>query len=971
MKKFKKNLSKTVFASFFIFQFVVSTAFMPVAVNAEDILDNSSENVSEETVSTEPSVAEESPVETSEFVAEEGEPLDVVAEEKTEESSVAGGNNGGGHTQVQICHASGQSGNFQVLTVDDDGTFGGHGNHENDIRPITDLNGDNVIDVADCTYTPTQGQYVDGVLKVCKVIIDEDGNIVSDWSAYSDSTFGTTLTLQGSQYNFNFNSNDTLSGGYNFSTVCKTQNVSVNVANLNSILFVKYEEEVIGGTTPFIANYFEGDAGETGLYNSQGGAMFDEFNTGDAAYDGQFELNENPNTGFSGTLFLVNEEQKSEDLGGSIKVCKIIIDKDSMIVEDWSTLPGTNTFAINFLGKPETLNSSFNEAGIPSSVVFDTATGNVNDSIFEWSKDGKTLIQDANCVMRSGLDFGNYFYDEEVVDGDNLSDWNPIVTQPGQTQYPEYYDGGNGQPIEDFNSFSAYDDTLFTDGDAARNTNSDGHIVLTEQNPNRTLVVMNRYKGDLVDPSNNSPVITVNPIEVCLPRDTTYDFMSGVTASDVEDGDLTSSVDVNIGNFVLGVPGVYTITYTVTDSDKNVDTATRTIIIKDNCGDEPEGPSCEANGDEIWAKITILDLEDLEEGGVSLNPDNTEVLTSNPYNEGAGDLQSRIYVGSNSEYKNSGEWFMVHDGTNPVIDATPFEDNVPGIAVQRVDGEVRFGIYGSHDERRPQNYERVVGTIEFFQGRNIGDWYSDIGDNKVDGAEVAVPDFIQEVSNNVLYFDLGVDVANDFLYAPYTFNPCDDGGDDGDDGDDDGDDNGGGGGGGSSGGGSRRRSEGEVLGATSCVAFTTYNRLGNKGGEIKALQTFLNEYMNAGLTVDGVYGRTTAQAVHDFQAFHWKEVIDPWTPPLSPNTTGWQYKSTRATINAIIDCPEAPVFLEDPAIMYSVTEVENEKPLTAEQIQKIYDLLIEAQTGDVLGAATTNVDALDYSNPNYDLMFGK
>ncbi|MDQ5901543.1 MAG: hypothetical protein QG580_258, partial [Patescibacteria group bacterium] len=450
---------------------------------------------------------------------------------------------------------------------------------------------------------------------------------------------------------------------------------------------------------------------------------------------------------------------------------------------------------------------------------------------------------------------------------------------------------------------------------------------------------------DPVDPDpDTDPTITVNPTEVCLPTDATvYDFMSGVTANDAEDGNITSSVVVEIGNFTLGVPGVYTITYTVTDSDKNTVTAIRTITIKENCS---ETPSCEANGNEIWAKITL----------------------TNVVSEGAGDLQSRIYVGSNSTYINSGEWFMVHDGTNAVVDATLFE-NVPGVAVQRVNGKVRFGIHGSHPERRPYAYERVVGTIEFFQG-DITTWENDLSDNnKFDGPEVTVPDTVS-VANNVLSFDLGVDIADDFLYAPYVFNPCDDGGDDGDD-DDDGDDNGGGGGGGSSGGGSSRRSEGEVLGATSCVAFTTYNRLGNKGGEIKALQTFLNEYMNAGLTVDGVYGRTTAQAVHNFQAFHWKEVIDPWTPPLSPNTTGWQYKSTRATINAIIDCPESPVFLEDPAVMYSVTEVENEKPFTAQQMQKIYDLLIEAQTGDVLGAATVNVDALDYSNPNYDLMFGK
>jgi len=181
---------------------------------------------------------------------------------------------------------------------------------------------------------------------------------------------------------------------------------------------------------------------------------------------------------------------------------------------------------------------------------------------------------------------------------------------------------------------------------------------------------------------------------------------------------------------------------------------------------------------------------------------------------------------------------------------------------------------------------------------------------------------------------------------------------------------GGGGGGGSSGGGRSGGGtgggfipEGEILGATSCVQFRTYNSIGNAGGEIRALQTFLNEYMNAGLIVDGVYGWTTAKAVHDFQAYHWREVIDPWTPPLSPNTTGWQYKTTRATINAIIDCPEAPVFLEDPMIMYQVLSVEDKKPLSDDQIQKVYDLLIQAQGGQVSGQVSgeTNVNSLTHA----------
>ena len=71
----------------------------------------------------------------------------------------------------------------------------------------------------------------------------------------------------------------------------------------------------------------------------------------------------------------------------------------------------------------------------------------------------------------------------------------------------------------------------------------------------------------------------------------------------------------------------------------------------------------------------------------------------------------------------------------------------------------------------------------------------------------------------------------------------------------------------------------------------------------------------------------------------------PWTTTLSPNTTGWQYKTTRAAINFLINCPEAPVYLEDPMTMHFVSDVSEKNILTEEELQSIYDLLIEATLG--------------------------
>jgi len=110
--------------------------------------------------------------------------------------------------------------------------------------------------------------------------------------------------------------------------------------------------------------------------------------------------------------------------------------------------------------------------------------------------------------------------------------------------------------------------------------------------------------------------------------------------------------------------------------------------------------------------------------------------------------------------------------------------------------------------------------------------------------------------------------------------------------------------------------EGDVLGA--CVPFTEYHRKGDVGGEVSKIQEFLNQEMNAGIIVDGVYGESTVKGVHAFQKKYFEQIISPWVPSFLARTTGKFYKTTRMMVNKIIDCPEAPVFLEDPKIMYEV-----------------------------------------------------
>jgi len=126
-------------------------------------------------------------------------------------------------------------------------------------------------------------------------------------------------------------------------------------------------------------------------------------------------------------------------------------------------------------------------------------------------------------------------------------------------------------------------------------------------------------------------------------------------------------------------------------------------------------------------------------------------------------------------------------------------------------------------------------------------------------------------------------------------------------------------------------SSGEVLGASddaTCPAFTQFHKRGDIGGDVKMIQQFLNDHMQAGLVVDGVYGPATEKAVHAFQQKYWEQTIKPWTPELSGDTTGRWYKTTRAWANELLDCREVSQVLEDTGRTYSTEMFVKEEETT-------------------------------------------
>ena len=64
-----------------------------------------------------------------------------------------------------------------------------------------------------------------------------------------------------------------------------------------------------------------------------------------------------------------------------------------------------------------------------------------------------------------------------------------------------------------------------------------------------------------------------------IEKNTELNLMDGVVASDQEDGNITSNIVVNDGGFSSNKVGTYKVTYTVTDSDSNITTKERTIVV--------------------------------------------------------------------------------------------------------------------------------------------------------------------------------------------------------------------------------------------------------------------------------------------------------------------------------------------------------------------------------------------------------
>jgi len=163
----------------------------------------------------------------------------------------------------------------------------------------------------------------------------------------------------------------------------------------------------------------------------------------------------------------------SPSLKGSISICKAIIDDNSDFIDSLSIV---STPATSF-DIPLLKGDTYLSATDISTASFNLDSFSPNTDIFS-----NDAVDDSECILFDNLDITSYFYEVEEISSE--ANW----------ETPLYNDQYSSS-ISSLANFFSYSEELFNSDpadDSTRNLNSDGQIILTENRPDRVLVVLNQ-----------------------------------------------------------------------------------------------------------------------------------------------------------------------------------------------------------------------------------------------------------------------------------------------------------------------------------------------------------------------------------------------------------------------------------------------------------------------------------------------
>ncbi|MBC1563587.1 LPXTG cell wall anchor domain-containing protein, partial [Listeria booriae] len=244
-------------------------------------------------------------------------------------------------------------------------------------------------------------------------------------------------------------------------------------------------------------------------------------------------------------------------------------------------------------------------AGVTAS---DTEDGNVTDKV--------TVT--ANDVDTSAV--GTYHVTYSVTDSDGntttktitvivTSNDAPVITASDKTlKKGGSFDPMAGVSASDTEDGNVTDKVTVTANDVDTSAVGTYHVTysVTDSDGNTTTKTIT-----VTVTSNDAPVIVAS--DQTIKKGKAFDVMAGVSASDLEDGDVTGGITVTANDVDTNTVGTYHVTYSVTDSDGNTTTKTITVTITSN--DAPTFTTSDVYlkvGDKFnpYAGITASDTED-------------------------------------------------------------------------------------------------------------------------------------------------------------------------------------------------------------------------------------------------------------------------------------------------------------------------------------------------------------------------
>ena len=147
-------------------------------------------------------------------------------------------------------------------------------------------------------------------------------------------------------------------------------------------------------------------------------------------------------------------------------------------------------------------------------------------------------------------------------------------------------------------------------GEPAPGTNEEYTLTYTVTDSDKNTTTVDR----IVTVTNQLPEITgLDDIVINEGEGSGFDFADGVTATDLEDGNITKSIQIPTMDLSSLTEGDYSVEYTVTDSDKNtVIVSIKVIVLKNNVDNEvkpeetPDAPDAPGETPDVKPEAPIV-----------------------------------------------------------------------------------------------------------------------------------------------------------------------------------------------------------------------------------------------------------------------------------------------------------------------------------------------------------------------------